>query len=130
MNTRLNHIQNWPELVEQANWSISALAEKSGVSVRTLERYMLGIFGKCPRSWMAEQRQRKAFVLLHNGASVKETASSLAYQHPRDFSRRFPYLKAKAVQTAERSMGKETVSQNASLFRSTDASRSLNISSL
>jgi AraC-like DNA-binding protein len=129
MNTRLNHIQNWPELMEKANWAISALAEQSGVSVRTLERYILWKFGKCPRSCMAEQRQRKALQLLHNGASIKQAASSLAYQYPRDFSRRFPHLKSKAVQTVERSMEKEMLSQNASSYSSTDGSRSFNIQS-
>jgi AraC-like DNA-binding protein len=128
MNSKLNHIQNWPELVQQANWSISLLAEKSGVSTRTLERYMFRKFGKCPRSWMAEQRQRRAIELFQNGSNVNETAVSLAYQHARNFSSKFPHLKNKAVQTAEGSMGKKTTSRNQSSFYSTDASRSLNIS--
>ena len=78
MNSKLNQIQNWPELADKANWSVSALAEKSGVSTPTLERYILRKFGECPRSWMAEQRQCRAIELFQNGSNVNETADSLA----------------------------------------------------
>jgi AraC-like DNA-binding protein len=120
MNTRLSHIQNWPELVQQANWSVSALADKTGVSTRTLERYILRKFGKSPRSLIAEQRRCRAIELFRHGSNVKETADSLAYQHARDFSRRFPHLKNKSAQTAEPSTETEAMSQNASFFVSTD----------
>jgi AraC-like DNA-binding protein len=114
MNSKLNRIQNWPELAEQANWSISALADKNGVTVRTLERYMLGQFGKCPRSWMVEQRQCRAIELFQNGSNVNETADSLAYQHARNFSRRFPHLKGKAAQTVQTQYPDRRLSQNES----------------
>jgi transcriptional regulator GlxA family with amidase domain len=55
MNTRLNHIQNWPELAQQADWSASVLAKKCGVSVRTLERYFLKTMCKTPKNWLADR---------------------------------------------------------------------------
>jgi transcriptional regulator GlxA family with amidase domain len=91
MNTklRLKHIQNWPELAREAKWSVSALAKKCGVSVRTLERFYLKEIGKCPKAWLSEQRQRRAIELLRGGSSVKETAAYLGYKHATHFSREF-----------------------------------------
>jgi len=89
MNTKLNHIQNWPERARDTNWSASALARKCGVSVRTLERYFLKRMGKNPKAWLAEQRQHQAIELLRDGSSVKETAATLGYKHSNHFSREF-----------------------------------------
>jgi AraC-like DNA-binding protein len=89
MNSKLNHIQNWPELASQTNWSASALAKKCGVSVRTLERHFLEQMGKSPKGWLAEQRQIQAAELLHDGSTVKETAASLGYKHPSHLTNEF-----------------------------------------
>jgi len=101
MNSKLNHIENWPELASQANWSASALAKKCGVSVRTLETHFLEKFGNCPRTWMAEKRQRLAIELLEAGCNVKETAAKLGYAHASTFCNKFPGLRKKAMQTAQ-----------------------------
>jgi transcriptional regulator GlxA family with amidase domain len=89
MNSKLNHIQSWSELARQANWSVSALAKKCGVSARTLERYFLKDMGKCPKAWLSEQRQLLASKLLLDGSSVKETAACLGYKNQHHFSRDF-----------------------------------------
>jgi len=89
MNTALNHIQDWPELSREAKWSASALAKKCGVSVRALERYFRGQFAECPRTWLAEQRQRRAIELLRDGSTVKEVAGQLGYKNQHHFSREF-----------------------------------------
>ena len=59
MNSKLNHIQNWPELAEQARWSAALLAKKCGVSLRTFERFLLAKYGKCPRVWFAELEEKQ-----------------------------------------------------------------------
>jgi transcriptional regulator GlxA family with amidase domain len=89
MNTRLNHIQNWPELAQAANWSASALAKKCDVSVRTLERYFRKELSKTPKAWLSERRQGQAIELLRDGFSVKETAARLGYKQAGNFSRKF-----------------------------------------
>lgn len=89
MNTRLHHIQNWPELARQTNWSAAALAKKCGVSVRTLERYFLKQMGNSPKAWLLKQRQRRAFDLIRDGSTVKEAAARIGYQHASTFSREF-----------------------------------------
>jgi AraC-like DNA-binding protein len=89
MNTRLNQVQNWPELARAANWSASALARRCGVSVRTLERYFLRNMGKSPKVWLAEKRQLLAIELLREGSTVKETAGRTGYNHASTFSREF-----------------------------------------
>ena len=82
MNTKLNHLQKWPELALAANWCAATLAQNCGVSLRTLERYFLDEMGKCPKVWLSEQRQQWAAKLLQGGSSVKETAALLDYKHP------------------------------------------------
>jgi transcriptional regulator GlxA family with amidase domain len=89
MNVRLSKIQNFPELTVQANWSVAALAELCGVSVRTLERHFWEACGKKPKAWLAEQRQRQALELIKDGSSVKETAAQLGYKHSTHLSRAF-----------------------------------------
>jgi AraC-like DNA-binding protein len=89
MNTKLKHVQNWPELAKRANWSASALAEQCGVSIRTLERYFLRQMGKSPNLWLSEQRQKKAIELLCDGSSVKEVSGILGYKQATNFTRKF-----------------------------------------
>ena len=89
MNTKLNHIQNWPELARQAKWSASALAKQCGITVRTLHRHFLKQMGKNTKTWLAEQRQHSANELLCDGSSIKETASCLGYKQPNNFSRHY-----------------------------------------
>jgi transcriptional regulator GlxA family with amidase domain len=87
MNTRLNHITNWPELAGKAKWSAAAMAKLCGVSVRTLHRHFLKNMGKNTKTWLAEQRQRKAHELLGDGRSVKEAAGFLGYKWQKSLSR-------------------------------------------
>jgi AraC-like DNA-binding protein len=89
MNSRLHHIQNWPELAGRAEWSAALLAKQCKVSARTLERFFHEMMGVCPRVWLFEQRQRQALELLRDGSSVKETAIMLGYKSPTHFSRDF-----------------------------------------
>ena len=89
MNTKLNHIQDWPELARQANWSVSKLAALCEVSERTLRRYCQRNMNHSPKTWLAEQRQKQAIELLRDGSSVKETSAQLGYRHAETFSRGF-----------------------------------------
>jgi transcriptional regulator GlxA family with amidase domain len=89
-NSRLQRIQNWPELAEQANWSASALAKMCGVSTRALQRHFRENVGKPPKAWLSEQRHNRAAERLREGSSsVKEIAMDLGYQHGHNFSRQF-----------------------------------------
>jgi transcriptional regulator GlxA family with amidase domain len=89
MNGRLQWTQNWKELAQHANWSATALAEKCGVSLRTLERHFLKAMGKRPQTWLCEQRQSRAVELLQDGCNVKKTATLLGYKYATHFSREF-----------------------------------------
>ena len=91
MNSRLRYIQNWPEQAQQANWSVSVLATRCKVSVRTLERYFLRNMRVPPKVWIREQRQKQAAVLLRKGSTVKEVASQLGYKHANHFSREYKW---------------------------------------
>jgi len=89
MNSKLNYIQNWPELAKQANWSASKLAKICGVSMSTLERYFLKRMGKSPKGWLSGQRQQQAAAILQEGVTVKETAYYLGYKHPSHLTNEF-----------------------------------------
>lgn len=92
MNTKLRNIQNWPELAQQANWSVANLAKRCGVSARALERYFHQAHGESPKTWLAKQRHQRAVELLRDGSSVKETATEIGYRHPSTFAREFKKL--------------------------------------
>jgi transcriptional regulator GlxA family with amidase domain len=89
MNTKLNHIQDWPQLAKQAGWSAKGMAKLCGVSVRSLERHFIEKMGKSPKAWMKECRQKKAGKLIQGGSSVKETGVELGYKHSTHFSQDF-----------------------------------------
>jgi transcriptional regulator GlxA family with amidase domain len=89
MNTKLSHIQNWPELAEKANWFVAELAKRCGVSVRVLERHFLQNMGRPPKAWLIGERQHRALKLLHDGWPVKVTAAQLGYKYAHHFSREF-----------------------------------------
>lgn len=89
MNNRLNLIQNWEGLAEEAGWSVASMAKRCGVSVRTIERYFLQRKGRSPKEWINEKRQQRALKLLLASYSVKETANHLGYTYPSTFSREF-----------------------------------------
>ena len=88
-NSRLKHIENWPERAREAKWSATVLAVRCGVSVRTLHRHFLKHMGINTKTWLAEQRQRNALELLCDGSTVKETATYLGYKEPNSFSRHY-----------------------------------------
>jgi AraC-like DNA-binding protein len=89
MNTRLNKIQNWPELARQAGYSPIKLAKNCGVSLRTLQRFAIQKTGKSPKEWLAERRQLDAVEELKKCSCLKEAASNLGYKHTHHFSRDF-----------------------------------------
>lgn len=89
MTNTMYQALNWQRLAQEADWSVSTLAEVCHVSVRTLERHFRATIGKSPKFWLTDHRQRQALELLRNGHSVKETALELGYRHPNHFSRDF-----------------------------------------
>jgi AraC-like DNA-binding protein len=116
MNSRLNQIQNWPERAEQAKWSVSALAKNCGVSVRTLEIHFLALFGKCPRTWITEQRRRISIQLLQDGCNVNETATKVGFAHASSFCRKFPGLRVKTTEKTQSQLPQGNISQTANSF--------------
>lgn len=89
MNSRLQRIQNWPQLAHNAKYSVNALASASGVSVRVLERFFLAAFGCKPRQWLKRQRMQRGVELLTDGNNVNETAFYLGYADSSHLSREF-----------------------------------------
>jgi|SRR6185437_3088434 len=83
------YIENWAELAREANWSVAMLAKQCGVSVRTLERYVLEKEGRQPKAWLNAKRHQLAMELLRSGYSVKETADFVKYTQASSFSREF-----------------------------------------
>jgi len=89
MNSHLNYIQNWPELARESKWCVNTLAKRCNVSVRMLERYFLKKMGKCPKTWLTEQRMLLAMELVNSGSRVKEAAIRLDYKQQSHLSNEF-----------------------------------------
>ena len=87
--SRLQCIENWPELAERANWAVGSLAKLCGVSVSGLQRHFREAMGKPPKAWLLEHRQKRAIELLQHDTLVKEVAMTLGYQHGQSFTRQF-----------------------------------------
>jgi AraC-like DNA-binding protein len=89
MNTKLNHVQNWLELAQKTNWSVSGLAKACGISVRALQLHFHKKFSMAPKVWLVQERQKQAIGLLSDGSCIKETAAQLGYKCAHHFSRDF-----------------------------------------
>ena len=87
--SRLQRIQNWPQLAHEAGYSVKALAENCGVSVRALEMFFSATKRESPCRWIKRLRMQMAIELLRDGSSVKETTNRLGYQDHSHFSRDF-----------------------------------------
>jgi AraC-like DNA-binding protein len=89
MSSRLRRVTNWAELAEESSYSAKILADRCGVSLRQLERYIPRVAGKTPQRWLNELRQQKAMELIASGQSVKEVSFRLGYKQSSHFSREF-----------------------------------------
>jgi transcriptional regulator GlxA family with amidase domain len=91
-NSRLQRIQSWPQLAHEARYSVKALAEHCGVSVRALEIFFSAARRESPRCWLKRLRMQRAIELLRDGSNVNETADCLGYHDHSHFSRDFKKL--------------------------------------
>jgi len=89
MASRLIRITNWEGLAEEASYNAKKLAERCGISLRQLERFIPQATGKTPQQWLNYLRQQKASELIASGQSVKEVSIRLGYKQASHFSREF-----------------------------------------
>jgi AraC-like DNA-binding protein len=89
INSRLQRIQSWPRLAHEAGYSVKTLADRSGVSVRTLELFFSSAKRESPRRCLKRLRMERAIELLRDGSNVNETADLLGYHDRSHFSREF-----------------------------------------
>jgi AraC-like DNA-binding protein len=80
---------SWEELARSAQYRPSILAERCGVSMRTLQRYFRTHYDKTVSDWLRELRLNEAFSSLKQCDSVKEVAFDLGYKQPSHFTRDF-----------------------------------------
>jgi transcriptional regulator GlxA family with amidase domain len=68
----------------------AALADYLGVSAMGLQRLFRETTGRAPGRALLEMKMREASRLLSRpGSTVKETALTLGYRHPGDFTRAY-----------------------------------------
>lgn len=70
--------QRWQELAQEASYSVSVLAKRCAVSVRTLERLFPHVAGQTPERWLKWLRMQRALEFLASGSTGHETAACLA----------------------------------------------------
>jgi transcriptional regulator GlxA family with amidase domain len=88
-SARLKRIQNWPKRAHEVRYSVKALADHCGVSVRALELFFSSTRRESPSSWLKRLRMQRAIELLRDGSNVNETADCLGYRDRSHFSRQF-----------------------------------------
>ena len=89
MSSRLEYVQQWESLAENAGYRPSDLAALCQISLRTLERHFQKNYGVTVSLWLRELRLGKAYQALQAGKSVKEAAYDQGYKQVSHFSREF-----------------------------------------
>jgi AraC-like DNA-binding protein len=70
--------------------SLPELAQRVGMSNRTLQRHFRAVLGMNPFAYLAQQRMQVAKQLLHTGdRTVTEVANLVGYSHPAHFAAAF-----------------------------------------
>lgn len=83
-------IQNWMELNSDQHMSIPELADRVGLSVRTLERRFAAATGSSPYGYLRTIRMQKAKSLLSRSAKpLKVIAAEVGYEDDSSFSQAF-----------------------------------------
>ena len=89
MSSRLDRIENWTELAADADYKPITMAALAPASLRQLERYFIGKFGKTPREWARLLQCQKARELIEQGYSNKAVVSALRFTNETEFCRIF-----------------------------------------
>ena len=80
---------DWGTLVAESGFRTSTVVERSGYSMRTLQRFVRERFNMSLRELVAELRLKRASDLLLSGHSVKEVALEVGYRQTSHFVRCF-----------------------------------------
>lgn len=89
MSSRLEYVQQWESLAEEAGYRPSELAVLCQISLRTLERHFQKNYGVTVSQWLRDLRLTRAYQNLLVGKSVKEVAFDQGYKQVSHFSREF-----------------------------------------
>ena len=81
--------EEWRAKAHAAHYHAGELAERMGVSRRTLERHVLEQREQCPHLWLHDLRMNEAHALVADSNSVKESAAMLGYKDASQFSKDF-----------------------------------------
>jgi AraC-like DNA-binding protein len=99
MKSGLDVVQDWGSLARAAGFRPAAMAALCGVSVRQLERFFVGRFGKPPRRWMRELRCELARDFITRGWSDKAVVSELKFANSAHLCHEFKSMYLSPPQT-------------------------------
>jgi AraC-like DNA-binding protein len=89
MSSRLQFVQEWEALAQEAGYRPSELADLCQISLRTLERHFQKHYGSTVSKWLRDLRLKLAYQALLTGKAVKEVAFDHGYKQMSHFSRDF-----------------------------------------
>ena len=82
-----NEWEDMEVLAQEANFSVTVLADWMGLSPRQFRRRFKRELGVGPGKWMYELRVRLGKEKRSSGGRVKEAAQELFYNHPSNLTR-------------------------------------------
>ena len=81
--------EDWESLAVAAQFKPSAVAERCGLSLRTVQRHFKKNYRTTLSEWLREYRLKLAYERLAAGESIKSVAYGLGYKQLSHFSRDF-----------------------------------------
>lgn len=87
--SRLEYIEKWAQLAQDARYSLSLLARNLGVSKRTIQRFTKAISRELACRFLKRLRMERALALFRAGKTLKEAADLLCYTRPDQLSEDF-----------------------------------------
>ena len=82
---RLEAVEHWEALAREVDFEPEAMASRSRVSLRQLERIFAVQFQKTPKKWIVELKCRLAQELIAQGYSTKAAAAQLNFANESHF---------------------------------------------
>jgi len=96
MSSRLDRVKDWNAFAIECKYQLDVMATKSGVSERTLRRYIHQKLGSSPKVWVDQARVKGITEEISQGNLVKTAAADFYFKQRSHLSKFFKRVTGKA----------------------------------